>query len=57
MGVGPMHGHSNTYIPSTLSGSCMDPTTGKVNEKVKQNLSLDIDAYIHRVDSSPCGEH
>ena len=56
MGVGSMHGHSNTYIPSTLSGSCMDPTTGKVNEKVKQNLSLDIDAYIHRVDSSPCGE-
>ena len=51
------HGHSNTYIPSTLSGSCMDPTTGKVNEeKVKQNLSLAIDAYIHRVDNSPCGE-
>ena len=34
----------------------MDPTTGKVNEeKVKQNLSVAIDAYI-RVDNSPCGE-
>ena len=49
------HGHSNTYIPSTLAGSSMDPTTGKVNdEKVKENLSLAIDAYIH--DNCPCGE-
>ena len=33
----------------------MDPTTGKVNdEKVKENLSLAIDAYIH--DNCPCGE-
>lgn len=49
-------GHSNTFIPSTLAGSCMDATTGKVdNEKLKQNLSLAIDAYIHRVDKSPCG--
>ena len=25
------HGHSNTFIPSTLTGSCTVPTTGKVN--------------------------
>ena len=44
------HVHSNTYIPSTLAGSCMDPTTGKIDEeKLKQNLSLAIDAYIHCV--------
>ena len=49
-------GHSNTFIP-TLAGSCMDATTGKVNdEKLKQNLSLAIDAYIKRVDNSPCGD-
>lgn len=49
--------HSNTYIPSTLAGSCMDPSMGKVNEKkLKENLSLAIDAYIHRVDNCPCGE-
>jgi len=33
----------------------MDP--GKVNDqKVKKNLSLAIDAYIHRVDNCPCGK-
>ena len=44
------------HIHSFHTGSCMDPTTGKVNEeKLKQNLSLVIDAYI-RVDNCPCGE-
>ena len=50
-------GHSNTFIPSTLGGSCMDVATGKVNEeKHKKNLDLAIDAYIKRVDRSPCGD-
>jgi len=25
-------GHANTFIPSTLSGSCIDPSSGSVNE-------------------------
>jgi hypothetical protein len=50
-------GHANTFIPSTLGGSCMDPKTGKVDkQKLEHNLSLAIDAYISRVDGSPCGE-
>ena len=49
--------HSNTFIPSTLGGSCMDPQTGKVSEnKLKENLSLAIDAYICRVNKAPCGD-
>ena len=35
----------------------LDPSTGKINvEKVKENLSLAIDAYISRVDGCPCGD-
>lgn len=50
-------GHANTFIPSTLGGSCIDSQTGKVDEhRLKQNLSLAIDAYISRVDGTPCGE-
>lgn len=50
-------GHSNLFIPSTLHGPCFDKTTGKINEEaVKRNLSLAIDAYIHRVDKSPCAD-
>ena len=50
-------GHSNTFIPSTIAGTCLDPSTGKINEeKVKENLSLAIDAYISRVDGCPCGD-
>lgn len=50
-------GHSNLFIPSTLGGACFDATTGKLNEEaVKLNLSLAIDAYINRVDKSPCGD-
>ena len=50
-------GHSNTFIPSTLRGSCTDPETGALNESVlKENLSLGISAYINRVSGCPCGE-
>lgn len=50
-------GHANTFIPSTLGGSSMDFETGKVDKlKLKHNLSLAIDAYISRVDGSPCDE-
>ena len=49
-------GHSNTFIPSTIAGTNLDPSTGKLSEeKVKENLSLAIDAYISRVDGCPCG--
>ena len=35
----------------------MDSTTGKVNkEKLKENISLAIDAYIHRVNKAPYGD-
>lgn len=31
-------GHANTFIPSTLSGSCLDPETGAIDEnKTKKN--------------------
>lgn len=50
-------GHSNTFIPSTLSGPCYDSETGKINEdKLKENINLAIDAYISRVDGTPCGD-
>ena len=50
-------GHSNTFIPSTLGGSCIDPHTGKVDQtKLKENLNLAITAYISRVDGCSCGE-
>ena len=50
-------GHSGTFIPSTLAGSCMDPNTGAVdNSKLQENMSLAIDAYIHRVNGCPCGD-
>ena len=49
-------GHSNTYIPSTLAGSCLDPQSGAINEdKLKENLNIAIDAYISRVNGCPCG--
>ena len=50
-------GHSNTFIPSTLGGSCTDPNTGRLNkDKLVENLELAISAYSSRVDGSPCGE-
>lgn len=39
------------------SHEVVDSETGKVNEiKLKNNLSLAIDAYVSRVDGSPCSE-
>jgi len=50
-------GNANNFISSTLSGSCIDPNSGFVNEnKLKENLSMAIDAYISRVVNGPCGD-
>ena len=39
--------HTGLFIPSTLNGSCMQSSNGKVNEqKLKENLSDAIDVYI-----------
>ena len=49
-------GHSNLFIPSTLSGSNIDQATGLIdNERLRTNMSMAIDAYISRVDGSSCG--
>ena len=49
-------GYANTFIPSTLGGSCMNPDTGAVDEEsLQRNLNLAISAYISRVDGCPCG--
>ena len=43
-------GHANTFIPSTLTGSCEDPLTGAIDdEKLRKNLDLAMDVYISRV--------
>ena len=48
--------HSNTFVPSTIAGTSLDPSTGKLSEeRIKENLSFAIDAYISRVDGCPCG--
>ncbi len=50
-------GHADTFIPSTLAGSCMDIQTGVVDTaKFKQKMELAIQAYISRVNRSSCGE-
>ena len=50
-------GHTNTFIPSTLKGSCINVETGMLdNDKLKENLDVAIDAYISRVDGTPCGD-
>lgn len=50
-------GHANTFIPSTLGGSCIDKDTGQVSEaKVNENLHLAIDAYVSRVNGCPMGD-
>ena len=50
-------GHANTFIPSTLSGSCVDLNTGTVNLSIlKENLNQAITAYISRVIGCPCGD-
>ena len=49
-------GHSGTFIPSTLAGSCIDPETGAINHaKLAKNMDLAVNAYISRVNNSPCG--
>jgi hypothetical protein len=51
-------GHSNNvFIPSTLAGSNLDPNTGKLHkENYSKNMELATEAYINRVNHSPCGE-
>ena len=45
--------HANTFIPSTLNGSCVQ--NGKVNEEIlKKSLDSAIDVYIGHVDKCPC---
>ena len=47
-------GHSGTFIPSTISGSCIDKSTGGVDqEKLKHNLELAIGAYVN---GCKCGD-
>jgi len=41
-------GHVNTFIPSTLKGSCINVETGM--------FYVAIDAYIFRIDGIPCGD-
>ena len=49
-------GHANTFIPSTLAGSCIDNDNGGIDEsKLKENLELAITAYISRTNGCPCG--
>lgn len=40
-------GHSNTFIPSTLAGSCTDPNSRTVDkERLKENMSPAVNEYI-----------
>lgn len=48
-------GHSSTFIPSTLAGSCMDGGTIDMS-KLQDNMDPAIEAYINRVDGCPCGD-
>ena len=46
-------GYANTFIPSTLNGSCVQ--NGKVSEEIlKKSMDLDIDVCISRADKCPC---
>lgn len=50
-------GHAGTFIPSTLAGSCYNENTGKIDQaKLSENMHLAIEAYISRVNKSPCGD-
>ena len=45
--------HANTFIPSTLNGSCVQ--NGKVSEEIlKKSFDSAVDIYISRVDKCPC---
>ena len=44
-------GHSNTFIPSKMRGSCFDEETGTVDQaKLRENLDMAVSAYIRCVD-------
>ena len=46
-------GHANTFIPSTLNGSCVQ--NGKVSEEIlKKSSHLEIDVCISHIDKCPC---
>jgi len=48
-------GHSNLFIPSTLSGTCME--SGHINDQaLKTNLQKAIDVYLSHVNYCPCGD-
>ena len=48
--------HANLSIPSTLSGSCFSPETGRVDpERLKRNMDIATEVYICRVNGAPCG--
>ena len=48
-------GHANLFIPSTLSGSCIE--SGHINERtLKTNLQQAIDVYLSHVNYCPCGD-
>lgn len=50
-------GHSNTFIPSTMRGSCFDEETGTIDQaKLRESLEMAISAYVSRVDGCPCGD-
>lgn len=49
--------HANLFIPSTLNGSCMDSTTGEIDQqKLKENLEAATDVYIQLCNHTPCGD-
>jgi len=48
-------GHSNLFIPSTLSGTCME--SGHINDQaLKTNLQKALDVYLSHVNYCPCGD-
>ena len=50
-------GHSNLFIPSTLTGGCLDASShGGMNQEALNNLEAAIEVYIKEVDGSPCGD-
>jgi len=48
-------GHANLFIPSTLSGSCME--SGHIDDRIlRTNLKKAIDVYLSHVNNCPCGD-
>ena len=49
--------HSNTFILSTLAGSCMNPPRGDIDKgKAQGEHESAVDVYISRVNGCPCGD-